>query len=347
VTPTSARRCTAVIAIIGESGAGVTTLARALSLHHPESVWLDTSASSGLAVGACLTASDGVIIAVSAVQGMSADVATTWERVAHLPTMVVVTHLDAPRADIDETAAVCRRVLGLDLQIPYLPIHDDDGTLAGFLDVLGDVIHVQEIDGALDLPTDDEHRAFTQAYRDELIDLLLAESADDATVAAMTAGSHVPQVQVTAWLHQGIASARIHVALGFASDTSRGDIGLDLIAELMSATTPSLEVHQPPVLTLPNGDPTEALRIEGPAVALVLGCDAVGTCCRVLAGWIAEGDPLVAVSCTEGTPVLSPISAQWSDAATATAGDVVHTQLDLRAGTTLASPEHIVLVESG
>jgi elongation factor G len=290
-----------------------------------------------------LAASDAVVIVVSAVQGVSSVMSELWERVSHLPTTVVVTHLDATRADIDESAAVCRRVLGLDLQIPYLPIHDDDGTLAGFLDVLGDVIHVQEADGSHMLSTDDEHRTLTQAYRDELIDLLLAECADDTTVEAMAAGAHVTHAQVSEWLHEGISTSRIHVALGFAAHTVRGDIGLDLIAALLDSTTPSLSAHQLPVLTLTDGDPTEPLQIDGPAVALVLGRDAVGICCRVLAGTVADGDQMMAVSAGETTPV----TVSWTDATSASAGSVVHTTHEFSAGTTLASLEHIVMVESG
>jgi len=336
----SSQRC---VALIGEAGSGVTTLAHALAAHQPDIVWLDAGATSELDANACLSASDAVMIVVSAVQGLSADLALLWERVSHLPTTVVVTHLDAPRADIDECAAVCHRVLGLDLQIPYLPIHDDDGTVAGFLDVLGDVIHVHDLSGLHVLATDDEHRALTQAYRDDLIDLLLAECADDATVEAMAIGAHVSQDQVAAWLHEGVTSARIHVALGFAAHTARGDIGLDLIASLMSATTPTLAEHQLPVLTLPDGEPTDPLQVSGPSVALVLGRDAVGTTCRIFAGAIADGAPLAAVTAGE----IAPVTASWIDTKKATYGDVVHTTLDLVAGTTLASPEHIVMVESG
>ena len=336
----SSRRC---VALIGEEGSGVTTLTRALTRYEPNVVWLDAGANSELTAGACLTACDAVIIVVSAVQGLSADIELLWERVGHLPTTVVVTHLDAPRADIDESAAVCKRVLGLDLQIPYLPIHDDDGSLAGFLDVLGDVIHVWEGDNLQVLPTDDEHRALTQAYRDDLIDLLLAEAADDATIESMATGSHVSQSQVTAWLQDAIAAARIHVALGFAAVTPRGDIGLNLIAAIINDTTPAIDAHLPPVMTSPQGDPAEPLLLDGPAVALVLGRDESGTCCRVLAGTIAQGDRLAVVTSTGHTPW----TASWSDSMTAHVGDVVHTTFELAAGTTITSPDSIVMVESG
>jgi len=331
------------VALIGEAGSGVSTLSRALAHHQTDIVWLDAGASSELVAGPCLAASDAVVIVVSAVQGLSSVMSELWERVSHLPTTVVVTHLDVPGADIDESAAVCRRVLGLDLHIPFLPIHDDDGTLAGFLDVLGDVIHVQDADGSQILSTDDEHRALTQAYRDELIDLLLAECADDTTVEAMAAGAHVTYSQVSTWLLEGVSTSRIHVALGFAAHTNRGDIGLDLIAAHLDSTTPALSAHQLPVLTLPDGDPTDPLQIDGPAVALVLGRDAAGTCCRVLGGTISDGDLVMAVSADE----TAPVTVSWTDATSASAGSVVHTTHELAAGTTLASLDHIVMVESG
>jgi translation elongation factor EF-G len=328
----------------------VTTLTRALSAHLPEIAWLDTSDSSGLNPSACLTASDAVLIVVSAAQGVSAHIAELWEKVAHLPTTVVITHLDARRADFDEAAAICHRVLGLELQIPFLPIHDDDATLAGFLDVLGDVIHVQEPNGVHEYATDEEHRALTQAYRDDLIDLLLAESADDATVEAMVAGSHVTEGQLVSWLNQGISTGRIHVALGYASTEHRGDIGLPLIAALVDATTSSFEGHQPPVLTLPDGEPADPLDVDGPALALVLGNDTVGTCCRVLAGSIAHGQDLISLTgemTDDSSRITASVAMTWSDAEDAAWGAVVHTPLTLAAGTTLASPARVVIVQSG
>lgn len=341
-----AQRC---VTLIGEPGAGVTTLARALAALTSNITWLDTSTSSSLSASACLVASDAVLIVVSATQGLSARIVELWERVAHLPTTIVITHLDTPRADIDESAAICRRVLGLDLQIPYLPIHDDDGTLAGFLDVLRDVILVQEVDGVHEYATDEEHRSLTQAYREDLVDLLTAESADDAMVEAMLHGSHVTEGQLVGWLHEGVTSGRVHLALGFARTAHRGDIGPTLITALVEATTATFDGHPAPVLTRPDGEPAEPLGVDGPPMALVLGTDDSGTCCRVLAGTIVSGQPMVAVRDTQtddGSLRPATLMVDWSDADAAEWGSVVHTPLALPAGTTLAAPGHLVVVDS-
>jgi len=331
------------IALIGSSGAGVTALAGKLVAHRPDITWLDTSNSTSLALMPCLVASDGVLVVMSASQGLDSHIFDLWESVAHLPTTVVVTHLDQPRADLDESAAIVRRVLGFDVLIPYLPIHDEDNQLAGFLDVLGDVIHVQELDGPHDLPTDDEHRALTEGYRDDVIDLLVAESADDEVVASLIAGDGVETSRLQTWLYDGIRAARIHVVLGCALDTSRGDIGLDLIAACVAHATPTWTDHDTPVLMTLDGDPTEPLKQTATSVALVLGNDEQGSIVRVLAGTVGDGQDMVAVIGVEAQTYVITLMVGGS----ASAGDIVHITPELAAGATLCDPACPVTVVSG
>ena len=331
------------IALIGSSGAGISAVAARLAAHRPDITWLDTSESTSLEAKPCLIASDGVIVVMSASQGLASHICDLWESVAHLPTTIVVTHLDEPRADLDESAAIVRRVMGFDVLIPYLPIHDDDNQLAGFLDVLGDVIHVQELNGPHDLPTDDEHRALTEGYRDDVIDLLVAESADDDVVSSLLAGAGVETSRLQSWLQDGIRAARIHVALGCAIDTARGDIGLDLIASCVARSTPAWSDHDVPVLMTLDGDATEPLDQMGTSVGFVLGHDERGTLVRVLAGSITNGQSMLAVNGVESRTYVLTIM----EGGTASAGELVHIAPTLAAGVTLCDPVYPVTVVSG
>lgn len=328
------------VALIGPPGAGVSTLGTALARLRPQITWLDTSASSDLSGAACVAAADGIVIVMSAVQGLDAATGGLWEAASHLPTTIVVTHLDLARADLDESAAICRRILGTDVQIPYLPIHDDDEQLAGFLDVLGDVILVTQPDGIQVLDTDDEHRMLTEPYREDLVDLLLAESADDQTLMDVSGGAALPTGMLTAWLCEGIQAGRLHVALGTALGTPRGDIGMDLVAAMVDSTTATLNRHPLPVVTGPDGEPTDPLRTEGPGLALVIGRDNGMALCRILRGTLENGQDAIAAT----SSVTTACTIAWTDAQSAHAGQVVHMQADLPAGATLSDPSAPILI---
>ena len=60
-----------------------------------------------------LRAADAALFVVSAVDGVDGTTRLLWEECAAvgMPRAVVITKLDAPRADFDETVAVCQRGL--------------------------------------------------------------------------------------------------------------------------------------------------------------------------------------------------------------------------------------------
>ena len=76
---------------------------------------------------------------VSAVDGMDAATVALWEECAAvgMPRAVAVTRLDHPRADFDETVALCQRVFGDNVLPLYLPMLGDDGeSVAGLLGLI-------------------------------------------------------------------------------------------------------------------------------------------------------------------------------------------------------------------
>jgi elongation factor G len=74
-----------------------------------------------------LRAADAALFVVSAVGGMDPRTVQLWDECASvgMPRAVVVTQLDRPRADFDETVALCQRTLGEGLLPLYLPMHGD------------------------------------------------------------------------------------------------------------------------------------------------------------------------------------------------------------------------------
>src|ERR671916_2965588 len=69
-----------------------------------------------------LRAADAALFVVSAVDGMDAATAALWDECANvgMPRGVAVTRLDHPRADFDETVALCQRVFGDNVLPLYL-----------------------------------------------------------------------------------------------------------------------------------------------------------------------------------------------------------------------------------
>ncbi len=60
---------------------------------------------------------------------MDAATVALWEECAavDMPRAVAVARLDHPRADFDETVALCQRVFGDNVMPLYLPMLGDDG----------------------------------------------------------------------------------------------------------------------------------------------------------------------------------------------------------------------------
>src|SRR5918997_2945155 len=85
-----------------------------------------------------LRASDAALFVVSAVDGVDATTVSLWEECAavRMPRAVVITRLEHQRADFDEAVAVCQRVFGDNVLPLYLPVHADDGSVAGLIGLL-------------------------------------------------------------------------------------------------------------------------------------------------------------------------------------------------------------------
>src|SRR3954465_9559089 len=74
-----------------------------------------------------LRACDAALFVVSAADGMDTSTAALWEECAAvgMPRAVAISRLDHPRADFDETLAVCRLVFGDGVLPLYLPMLGD------------------------------------------------------------------------------------------------------------------------------------------------------------------------------------------------------------------------------
>ena len=107
-----------------------------------------------------------------------------WEECAAvgMPRAVVVTRLDHPRADFDELVSICQRVFGDGVMPLMLPMMADDGSPAGFIDLITERIHDYSDGTRVDREPEATHLELIEGTRSALIEGIIAESEDEKEV---------------------------------------------------------------------------------------------------------------------------------------------------------------------
>ena len=321
----SAGKTTLVHALCG-TAAGDAAPTSALTLHSAEHEGtvvrlLDTPGHLDLvgAVRAGLHAADVALFVVSAVDGLDPASALLWQECESLDVrrVVVVTKIDLPRADFEETFAVCRRVLGAELVATHLPLHADDEAVAGLLDLLREQVVDYSPDAPPPLPhrrpADHEHLALIEGARADLVEAVLAHADDDTLLDRYLADEPVDPLELVAQLGLALDAGGLHLVLPVAS----GVVGTRELLEALAG----LPAREAPPLWTPDGSPRPPLTADphGPLVAQVIATSRVGehrrSLVRVLSGTLNPGQPLSAARAGRA------LTLTWPGAACA-AGDV-------------------------
>ncbi len=215
-----------------------------------------------------LRAADAALFVVSAVDGVDGGTRLLWDECAAvgMPRAVVVTHVDAPRADLDAVVLICQRLFGDGVQPLYVPLHDDDGSVAGLLGLLSRTV-LQP--GSQPREADPEHLDAVAASRDSLVEGIIAESEDETLLDRYLAGEDVGYDTLVADLETAMARGGFHPLLPVVPTTGLGVP--ELLEVLLRGFPGPAERGLPPVMG-PAGEPREALRPDpdGPLVAEVV-----------------------------------------------------------------------------
>ncbi|MEV1013546.1 MULTISPECIES: elongation factor G-like protein EF-G2 [unclassified Micromonospora] len=220
-----------------------------------------------------LRAADAALFVVSAAGGMDAATVALWEECAavDMPRAVAVTRLDAPRADFDETVALCQRVFGDNVMPLYLPMLGDDGVSTEGL--LG-LITCRVFDYTAGLPADvrdpdPEHQRAIDESRDELIEGIIAESEDETLMDRYLDGEEISTEVLVDDLEKAVARGHFYPAVPVCAETG---VGLDALLEVLTAAFPSPLEHELPAVTGVDGSPRPPLTCDpdGPLVAEVV-----------------------------------------------------------------------------
>lgn len=220
-----------------------------------------------------LRAADAALFVVSAVDGMDAATAALWEECAAvgMPRAVAVARLDHPRADFDETVALCQRVFGDNVLPLHLPMLGDDGmSVAGLLSL----ITRRVFDYSSGLPAtvrepDPEHLPAIADARNELIEGIIAESEDETLMDRYLAGEEIEVEVLVTDLEKAVARGHFYPVMPVCAQTG---VGLDVLLELLTSGFPTPLEHDLPVVIGVDGSPRPPLTCDpdGPLVAEVV-----------------------------------------------------------------------------
>jgi elongation factor G len=218
-----------------------------------------------------LRAADAALFVVSAVDGVDATTIALWEECAavSLPRAVVVTRLDHQRADFEESVAICRRVFGDNVLPLYLPLHSDDGGVAGLIGLLSRTVQDYSGGSLVERAADPEHLELIEGPRNELIEGIIAESEDETLMERYLGGEEIATDTLIDDLETAVARGSFHPVLAACGSSG---LGAEALLEVLTSAFPAPPEHEVPPVTGVDGTPHEPLRCDpaGPLAAEVV-----------------------------------------------------------------------------
>ncbi|WP_424214683.1 elongation factor G-like protein EF-G2 [Streptomyces sp. BI20] len=235
-----------------------------------------------------LRAADAALFVVSAAEGAEGPTGAVrglWEECAAvgMPRAIVVTHLEAARADLAAVHAACGGLFGgadPDSVLPlHLPLHgpagpDGHAPVVGLIGLLSRT--VRDYSGGVLVerePTASEAAALEPA-RARLIEGIIAASEDESLMDRYLAGAEIDLKTLVDDLERAVARGGFHPVLPAApggAPEARG-LGTAELLELIAGGFPSPEERAPLPVTGPDGSPRPPLPCdpEGPLAAEVI-----------------------------------------------------------------------------
>ncbi|MFT2020215.1 elongation factor G-like protein EF-G2 [Streptomyces sp. 796.1] len=232
-----------------------------------------------------LRAADAALFVVSAADGVAAATRLVWEECAAvgMPRAIVITHLEAARADFDEMTEICRAAFGgddPDAVLPlYLPLHGPAGSdghrpVTGLIGLLSEQVYDYASGRRTTRPPDGAELPLVAAARNRLIEGIIAESEDETLMDRYLGGEQIDVKTLVADLEKAVARGTFHPVLAAApaADGSRQGLGTSELLELVTGGFPTPLERAAPAVTTPSGAPRPALACDpaGPLAAEVV-----------------------------------------------------------------------------
>ncbi|WP_329129041.1 elongation factor G-like protein EF-G2 [Streptomyces caniferus] len=232
-----------------------------------------------------LRAADAALFVVSAADGVAGATRMVWDECAAvgMPRALVVTHLEASRADFDEMTELCRTSFGgedPDAVVPlYLPLYGTPGAdghspVHGLIGLLTQRVFDYSSGERTERAPTEEELPQIEAARARLIEAVIAESEDESLMDRYLGGEEIDVKTLIGDLETAVARGTFHPVLAAApaAEGSKQGLGTVELLELISGGFPTPAEREAPAVTSPDGAPRPALSCDpdGPLAAEVV-----------------------------------------------------------------------------
>ncbi|MBT2385588.1 elongation factor G-like protein EF-G2 [Streptomyces sp. ISL-11] len=232
-----------------------------------------------------LRAADAALFVVSAADGVDGATRMVWEECAAvgMPRAIVITHLEAARADFSEMTETCRAAFGGDSPdsvLPlYLPLHGPEGPdghrpVTGLIGLLTQRVFDCSTGERTETEPDAGRLPEIAEARARLIEGIIAESEDETLMDRYLGGEEMDVKTLIEDLEQAVVRGSFHPVLAAApaADGARQGLGTVEILELITGGFPGPAEREAPAVTTPDGRPRPRLACDpsGPLAAEVI-----------------------------------------------------------------------------
>ncbi|MDX3546942.1 elongation factor G-like protein EF-G2 [Streptomyces europaeiscabiei] len=233
-----------------------------------------------------LRAADAALFVVSASDGVDGSTRMVWEECAAvgMPRAIVVTHLEAARADFEEMTRICAETFGgddPDAVLPlYLPLHGPQGPdghapVTGLTGLLSQKLFDYSSGERKESEPGPEQLPAIEEARNRLIEGIIAESEDETLMDRYLGGEEIDVTTLVDDLERAVARGVFHPVLAAApaADGAKQGLGTVELLELVTGGFPTPLERETPAVTTPEGTPREikaACDPDGPLVAEVV-----------------------------------------------------------------------------
>ncbi|GGZ08322.1 elongation factor G [Streptomyces poonensis] len=232
-----------------------------------------------------LRAADAALFVVSASDGVDGSTRMVWEECAAvgMPRAIVITHLEAARADFDEMTRICAEAFGADdpdAVLPlYLPLHGPQGPdghapVTGLIGLLTQRLFDYSSGERKESEPGPDQLPLIEEARNRLIEGIIAESEDETLMDRYLGGETVDVKTLVEDLERAVARGVFHPVLAAApaAEGARQGLGTVELLELVTGGFPTPLEREAPAVTTIDGRPRgiTACDPDGPLVAEVV-----------------------------------------------------------------------------
>ncbi|MHC0428669.1 elongation factor G-like protein EF-G2 [Streptomyces sp. O3] len=231
-----------------------------------------------------LRAADAALFVVSAADGVDGATRMVWDECAAvgMPRAIVITHLEASRADFEEMTRICAEAFGgddPDAVLPlYLPLRgrpaaDGHAPVTGLIGLLSQqVFDYASGERKASEPGDDQLPLIAEA-RNRLIEGIISESEDESLMDRYLGGEEIDVKTLVDDLERAVARGVFHPVLAAApaADDARQGLGTVELLELVTGGFPT-PLERTTAVTTADGQarPEVGCDPAGPLVAEVV-----------------------------------------------------------------------------